>query len=67
LQIGSIHAFSEIVRKSKTNMTFDTTSSTAVLEPETDLDLSLIDLDSILEYDITDSVTGPGGTNQIPG
>ncbi|MDH4476028.1 MAG: hypothetical protein QE274_06105 [Verrucomicrobiaceae bacterium] len=47
-------------------MTFDSqSSSTAVLEPETDLDLSLIDLDSILEYDITDSVTGPGGANQF--
>jgi hypothetical protein len=46
-------------------MTFDTSSSTAVLEPETDLDLSIVDLDSILEYDITDSVTAPGGTNQF--
>ena len=47
-------------------MTFDASSSTALLEPETDLDLSLIDLDSILEFDITDSVTGPGGANQGP-
>jgi hypothetical protein len=46
------------------SMTFDSSSSTAVLEPETDLDLSLIDLDSILEFDITNSVTGPGGINQ---
>jgi hypothetical protein len=47
-------------------MSFDSSSSAAVLEPETDLDLSLIDLDSILEFDITDSVTGPGGINQPP-
>jgi hypothetical protein len=32
-------------------MTFDSSSSAAV--------------DSILEYDITDSVTAPGGTNQF--
>ncbi len=47
-------------------MTFDSQSSTALLEPEAELDLSLIDLDSILEFDITDSVTGPGGFNQKP-
>jgi hypothetical protein len=46
-------------------MTFDS-SSTAVLELETDLDLTLSDLDSILEFDVTDSVTGPGGANQTP-
>ena len=46
-------------------MTFDS-SSTAVLELETDLDLTLSDLDSFLEFDVTDSVTGPGGANQTP-
>ena len=46
-------------------MTFDSSSS-AVLELETDLDLTLSDLDSILEFDVTDSVTGPGGANQTP-
>ena len=46
-------------------MTFDS-SSTAVLELETDLDLTLSDLDSILEFDVTDSVTGPGGANHTP-
>lgn len=45
-------------------MTCDSQFSTTLLEPETDLDLSLIDLDSILEFDVTDSVTGPGGANQ---
>jgi hypothetical protein len=45
-------------------MTFDS-SSTAVLEPETGLDLSIVDLDSILEYDIVDSVTGPAGINEF--
>ena len=44
-------------------MTFDSSSS-AVLELDSDLDLTLTDLDSILEYDITDSVTGPGGANE---
>jgi hypothetical protein len=48
-------------------MIFDSqSSSTALLEPEADLNLSLIDLDSILEFDITDSVTGPGGFNEKP-
>jgi hypothetical protein len=46
-------------------MTFDSSSS-AVLELDSDLDLTLSDLDSILEFDVTDSVTGPGGANQTP-
>jgi hypothetical protein len=45
-------------------MTFDSSSSSAVLELDSDLDLTLTDLDSILEFDVTDSVTGPGGANQ---
>ncbi len=60
------YSSSGIYCKSQNRMTFDSSSSAAVLEPETDLDLSLIDLDSILEFDITDSVTGPGGFNQKP-